>query len=113
VAEKADLWLRVRPGGDGALAMSMIHVLLRKTYDETVRRLDQRRFLVRQDNHQLLTARDLAIRRLGNLSLFGTTAATVWRAIALIRLRVRGCVPTLSAPMDSLGRDSCRMPAGF
>jgi anaerobic selenocysteine-containing dehydrogenase len=35
VAEKADLWLRVRPGGDGALAMSMIHVVLEeKLYDE-------------------------------------------------------------------------------
>src|SRR5207253_3561999 len=28
LAEKADLWLRVRPGGDGALALSMVHVLL-------------------------------------------------------------------------------------
>jgi anaerobic selenocysteine-containing dehydrogenase len=28
VAEKADLWLQVRPGSDGALALAMIHVLL-------------------------------------------------------------------------------------
>jgi anaerobic selenocysteine-containing dehydrogenase len=28
LAQKADLWLRVRPGSDGALALGMIHVLL-------------------------------------------------------------------------------------
>ena len=62
VAEKADLWLRVGPGGDGALAMSMIHVLLEeKLYDENfVRDWTNGAFLLRQDNHQLLTARDLS-----------------------------------------------------
>jgi len=61
-AEKADLWLRVRPGADGALAMSMIHVLLEeKLYDENfVRSWTNGAFLVRQDNQQLLTARDLS-----------------------------------------------------
>lgn len=62
VAEKADLWLRVRPGRDRALAMSMIHVLLEENlYDETfVRDWTNGAFLLRQDNHQLLTARDLS-----------------------------------------------------
>lgn len=62
VAEKADLWLRVQPGCDGALAMSMIHVLLKeKLYDENfVREWTNGAFLVRQDNYQLLTARDLS-----------------------------------------------------
>ena len=62
VAEKADLWLRVQPGADGALAMSMIHVLLEeKLYDENfVRDWTNGTFLVREDNHQLLTARDLS-----------------------------------------------------
>jgi anaerobic selenocysteine-containing dehydrogenase len=60
--EKADLWLRVRPGGDGALALSMIHVLLEeKLYDETfVRDWTNSAFLVREDNRQLLTGADLS-----------------------------------------------------
>jgi anaerobic selenocysteine-containing dehydrogenase len=60
--EKADLWLRVRPGGDGALALSMIHVLLEeKLYDETfVRDWTNGAFLVREDNRQLLTGADLS-----------------------------------------------------
>jgi anaerobic selenocysteine-containing dehydrogenase len=62
VAEKADLWLRVQPGADGALAMGMIHVLLEeKLYDENfVRDWTNGAFLIRADNHQLLTARDLS-----------------------------------------------------
>jgi anaerobic selenocysteine-containing dehydrogenase len=62
VGEKADLWLRVQPGADGALAMSMIHVLLEeKLYDESfVRDWTNGAFLMRPDNHQLLTARDLS-----------------------------------------------------
>ena len=62
VAEKADLWLRVRPGGDGALAMSMIHVVLEeKLYNENfVRDWTNGAFLLREDNHQLLTTRDFS-----------------------------------------------------
>jgi anaerobic selenocysteine-containing dehydrogenase len=62
VAAKADLWLRVRPGGDGALAMSMIHVLLEEQLynGEFVRDWTNSAFLMRGDNHQLLTARDCA-----------------------------------------------------
>jgi anaerobic selenocysteine-containing dehydrogenase len=62
VAEKADLWLRIQPGADGALAMGMIHVLLEeKLYDENfVRDWTNGAFLIRADNHQLLMARDLS-----------------------------------------------------
>jgi anaerobic selenocysteine-containing dehydrogenase len=61
-AEKADLWLRVRPGGDGALALSMIHVLLEENlYDESfVRNWTNGPLLVREDNNQLLTAHDVS-----------------------------------------------------
>ncbi len=60
--EKADLWLRVRPGGDGALALSMIHVLLEENlYDESfVRDWTNGPLLVREDNNQLLTAQDVS-----------------------------------------------------
>jgi len=60
--EKADLWLRVRPGGDGALALSMIHVLLEENlYDESfVRDWTNGPLLVREDNNHLLTAQDVS-----------------------------------------------------
>jgi anaerobic selenocysteine-containing dehydrogenase len=61
LAQKADLWLQVRPGSDGALALGMIHVLLEEgLYDETfVRTWTNGAVLVREDTHQLLTERDL------------------------------------------------------
>src|SRR5215831_3808408 len=62
VVDKADLWLRVRPGSDGALALAMIHVLLEEElYDAAfVREWTNGPFLVREDTQQLLTERDLA-----------------------------------------------------
>ena len=62
VVDKADCWLRVRPGSDGALALAMIHVLLEEAlYDAAfVRDWTNGPFLVREDTQQLLTERDLA-----------------------------------------------------
>jgi len=62
VVDKADLWLRVQPGSDGALALAMIHVLLEEgLYDATfVRDWTNGPFLVREDTKQLLMERDLA-----------------------------------------------------
>jgi anaerobic selenocysteine-containing dehydrogenase len=61
VVDKADLWLQVRPGSDGALALAMIHILLEEAlYDAAfVRTWTNGPFLVREDNQQLLTERDL------------------------------------------------------
>ncbi len=61
-AQRADLWLRVRPGADGALALSMIHILIdEKLLDAGfVRDWTNAPFLVRADNEQLLTASDLS-----------------------------------------------------
>ncbi len=60
--DKADLWLQVRPGADGVLALSMIHVMLEeKLFDaDFVRQWTNGPFLVRDDNQQLLTARDIS-----------------------------------------------------
>jgi anaerobic selenocysteine-containing dehydrogenase len=62
LVDKADCWLQVRPGSDGALALAMIHVLLEEAwYDAAfVRDWTNGPFLVRADTQQLLTARDLA-----------------------------------------------------
>jgi anaerobic selenocysteine-containing dehydrogenase len=61
VVDKADCWLRVRPGTDGALALAMIHVLFEEAlYDERfVRDWTNGPFLVRADTQQLLTEQDL------------------------------------------------------
>ena len=61
LADKADLWLRVRPGADGALALGMIHVLLEeRRYDEAfVRDWTNAPFLVCEDTGQLLAGPDL------------------------------------------------------
>jgi anaerobic selenocysteine-containing dehydrogenase len=63
LAEKADCWLRVRPGSDGVLALAMIHVLLEeKLYDERfARQWTNGPFLVRMDTPQLLTTQDLTL----------------------------------------------------
>jgi anaerobic selenocysteine-containing dehydrogenase len=61
VVDQADLWLQVRPGSDGALALAMIHVLLEEAlYDVGfVREWTNGPFLVREDTEQLLTEQDL------------------------------------------------------
>ena len=62
VVDKADCWLQVRPGSDGALALAMIHVLLEEALFDAafVRTWTNGPFLVRDDTQQLLTERDLA-----------------------------------------------------
>ncbi|MBI2369381.1 MAG: molybdopterin-dependent oxidoreductase [Deltaproteobacteria bacterium] len=60
LADKADLWLEVRPGTDGALALAFIHVLLgEELYDrEFVRAWTNAPLLVRGDTGDLLKAGD-------------------------------------------------------
>ncbi len=62
VAKKADHWLRVRPGSDGALALGLSHVMIENGwYDETfIRQWTNAPLLVRGDNGRLLTAADLS-----------------------------------------------------
>ncbi len=62
LAGKADLWLRVRPGADGALALGLAHVLIsRGWFDRAfVRAWTNAPHLVRSDTGRLLRAADLA-----------------------------------------------------
>src|SRR5439155_21496923 len=62
LATKADEWLRVRPGSDGALALGIAHVMIeRGWYDRAfVRDWTNGPFLVRSDNERLLRASDLS-----------------------------------------------------
>jgi len=61
LANKADLWLRVRPGTDGALALGIANQMIRHGwYDrDFIRTWSNGPMLVRADNGRLLTARDL------------------------------------------------------
>ena len=60
-AGKADVWLRVRPGTDGALALGLAHVMIeRGWYDrDFIRQWSNGPHLVRSDTGRLLTERDL------------------------------------------------------
>jgi anaerobic selenocysteine-containing dehydrogenase len=61
LAGKADLWLRVRPGTDGALALGIAHVMIERAwYDrDFILRWSNGPHLVRADTGRLLTERDL------------------------------------------------------
>jgi anaerobic selenocysteine-containing dehydrogenase len=63
IAKKADLWLQVRPGSDGALALGIAHVMVeRGWYDKPfIRDWTNGPLLVRSDNGRLLTERDLSV----------------------------------------------------
>jgi anaerobic selenocysteine-containing dehydrogenase len=62
IAKKADLWLQVRPGTDGALALGIANVMIeRGWYDEPfIRDWTNGPLLVRSDNSRLLTESDLS-----------------------------------------------------
>jgi anaerobic selenocysteine-containing dehydrogenase len=62
LATRADQWLRVRPGTDGALALGIAHVMIeRGWYDRGfIRNWTDGPLLVRSDNGRLLTERDLS-----------------------------------------------------
>ncbi|MGE3289538.1 MAG: molybdopterin-dependent oxidoreductase [Pseudonocardia sp.] len=62
LASKADHWLRVRPGTDGALALALTHVLIDQGWfdDGFVRRWTNAPLLVRDDDGRLLRAADLS-----------------------------------------------------
>jgi anaerobic selenocysteine-containing dehydrogenase len=62
LARRADLVLQVRPGTDGALALSLIHVLIaEERFDDAfVRDWTNAPLLVRDDSNRLLAADDLA-----------------------------------------------------
>lgn len=62
-AEMADLWLQIRPGTDGALALSMINVIIEEDlYDrDFTRDWTTAPFLVRSDTGEFLGAAELAV----------------------------------------------------
>jgi anaerobic selenocysteine-containing dehydrogenase len=61
LANKADIWLRVRPGTDGALALGLANIMIeRNWYDQDfMRQWTNGPLLVRADNGRLLRASEL------------------------------------------------------
>ena len=61
LAGKADLWLRIRPGTDGVLALGLANLMIRRGhYDhEFIRVWSNGPLLVRADTGRMLTAQDL------------------------------------------------------
>jgi anaerobic selenocysteine-containing dehydrogenase len=63
IAKKADVWLQVRPGTDGALALGIAHVMIERGWfdHEFIRDWTNGPLLVRGDNGHLLTQGDLSM----------------------------------------------------
>lgn len=82
LASKADLWVRIRPGTDGALALGLTHVMIsRGWYDEAfVRAWTNAPHLVRSDTGRLLREADLATG--GNAGHFVAWNETVGQPVA-------------------------------
>src|SRR5262245_48589233 len=61
LASKSELWLRVRPGTDGALALGLAHLMIERGWyhREFIRDWSNGPHLVRADTGRLLTGRDL------------------------------------------------------
>jgi anaerobic selenocysteine-containing dehydrogenase len=62
LANKADLWLRVRPGTDGALALGLANLMIKNNWCDRdfLREWSNGPLLVREDTRRLLTERDLS-----------------------------------------------------
>lgn len=80
-ASKANVWLRVRPGSDGALALGIANMMIgRGWYDRTfVRDWTNGPLLVRSDNGRLLTEGDLSPE--GSARRYVAWAATTGRPL--------------------------------
>jgi anaerobic selenocysteine-containing dehydrogenase len=81
LANKADVWLRVRPGTDGALALGLANIMIeRGWYDEAfVRTWSNGPLLVRSDTNRLLKSEDVAAD--GERGLFVARDAPSGRAV--------------------------------
>jgi anaerobic selenocysteine-containing dehydrogenase len=100
LASKADIWLRPRPGTDGALALGIAHVMIsRGWYDsDFVRQWTNAPHLVRSDTGRLLRAADLA--EGGDAGHFVAWDAAAGRPVAYNPTTSRYGVPTERLALD-------------
>ena len=98
LANKADVWLRVRPGTDGALALGLANLMIeRGWYDrDFIRDWSNGPLLVRSDTGRLLTERDLTPGAASDAISHGTRPRAVRRLRSGCRpLRACRCEPAL------------------
>src|SRR5262245_16707651 len=109
LANKADVWLQVRPGTDGALALGLIHLLIRDGgYDAAfAREWTNAPFLVRDDTDALLTGRDLHGDACSSDALYAAASSS---GIVLYDAR-RGAY-SAETPLELTGRREVRLADG-
>jgi anaerobic selenocysteine-containing dehydrogenase len=113
LAVKADLWLRVRPGSDGALALGIAGVMLDEGWFDRafVRDFTNGPLLVRDDTGRFLTGRDLAPggppetlvawdERAGHSMLYDPATRTWGTPGAVPALHGRYRIPTAGGEVD-------------
>jgi anaerobic selenocysteine-containing dehydrogenase len=126
LANKADVWLRVRPGTDGALALGLANLMIQRNwYDlDFVREWSNGPLLVRADTGRLLTECDLSasasMRRYvawdsasGGLVLYDPDTGLYERGGASVALEGEYVIATLQGqvlcrPVFQLYASSCR-----
>ena len=110
LANKADVWLQVRPGTDGALALGLIHLLIRDGgYDAAfVSEWTNAPFLVRDDTAALLVGSDLD----GDASSASLYVAASDADGDLVRYDTRRGAYATDAPLRLTGRREVRLADG-
>ena len=108
LACKADIWLQVKPGTDGALALSMIHVLIAEgLFDEAfVRDWTNGPCLVRCDNQRLLTEKDITAG--GQEKKLVVWEETAQRAKSLAEAGQPALLGKYLVPLDAGGKLECK-----
>ena len=118
-ATRADHWLRVRPGADGALALSIAHEMIQRgRFDAAfLARWSNGPFLVRADTGRFLQRGDLDGSGSGDLVALDEKGGLLFYDPALRGYRGEGAAPVLIRDAVLLGRDGadlrCRTAFGL
>ena len=117
LANKADVWLRVRPGTDGALALGLANVMIERGWFDAafIRAMDQRPLLVRADTGRLLSESELGRGRVSDVALSPgmprpSRLSPMIRPPAATRATSRARAARERSSRDIARR--CRLPAG-
>ncbi|MBP1764560.1 MAG: putative molybdopterin oxidoreductase, associated with bss3 [Firmicutes bacterium] len=104
-ASRADVWLRLRPGTDGAIAMGFLNVIINEgLYDQTfVAEWTNAPHLIRCDTGKLLKANELDANESGDSYVVWDSAASqpaVWDSVQVQYKTVSPVRPALEGPFE-------------